>query len=555
MKKKFADFVTLQRGFDLPKANMHEGPFPVVGSTSIIGYHDKYKVEPPGVVTGRSGSLGSVQFINERFWPHNTSLWVKDFKGNDPRFVYYCLKGLDFARFNAGAGVPTLNRNHLDTLEVNAPSLAVQRRIAGILSPYDDLIENNTRRIAALEEMARRIYDEWFVRFRFLGHESTRMVESELGPVPQGWEVTSLGQLAEINARSVKRGSEPTDIRYVDIASVSTGRIDNKEPMRFTDAPGRARRIVRDGDVIWSCVRPNRKSYALVLDPEPDLLASTGFAVLSHVAVPWSFLYQCVTTNDFVSYLVNHAKGAAYPAVGADEFVNARVLKPADGILTEFDHIVEPMMRLVSVFQRENVNLGSTRDLLLPKLISGELDVSSCPSRRRSPHDPAAGVREISAGYGELALVEMPAIDLLTSLGWSFKNLYAETFGDGQRRAHERVPGHPDPPPARGAGSAEPRPARRRLRAGRRAARARPLQADRRQRQPRLLRLLKDGVKVKVPERTRRAQHRDPARDRLGHAGQQRVLPGLADVGGGRHVPPRCDLLASSTACRWCSSS
>src|SRR5687768_11254581 len=115
MKKKFADFVTLQRGFDLPKTDMRDGPFPVVGSTSIIGYHDEYKDAPPSVVTGRSASLGTFQSLNVRYWPHNTSLWVRDFKGNDPRFAYYRLQSLAFARFNAGAGVPTLNRNHLDT--------------------------------------------------------------------------------------------------------------------------------------------------------------------------------------------------------------------------------------------------------------------------------------------------------------------------------------------------------------------------------------------------------------------------------------------------------
>ncbi|MCR4298844.1 MAG: hypothetical protein NUV75_08860 [Gallionella sp.] len=85
---RFSDFVSLQRGFDLPKTEMREGPYPVVGPTSIIGHHDEFKVEPPGVVTGRSGSLGIVQYVAEKYWPHNTSLWVKDFKGNEGRSVY-----------------------------------------------------------------------------------------------------------------------------------------------------------------------------------------------------------------------------------------------------------------------------------------------------------------------------------------------------------------------------------------------------------------------------------------------------------------------------------
>ena len=106
----FKDFVVLQRGFDLPKKDMSDGSYPVIGSTSIIGHHNEYKVEPPGVITGRSGSLGIVQYIRDKYWPHNTALWVKDFKGNSPHNVYYYLQTLNLGRFNSGAGVPTLNR-------------------------------------------------------------------------------------------------------------------------------------------------------------------------------------------------------------------------------------------------------------------------------------------------------------------------------------------------------------------------------------------------------------------------------------------------------------
>ena len=117
-KITFKKFVTLQRGFDLPKKHMKPGMYPVIGSTSIIGYHDEFKVDPPGVVTGRSGALGSVQYTTVKYCPHNTSLWIKDFKGNLPRYVYYFLQTLGLQQFNSGAAVPTLNRNDLDTLEL-----------------------------------------------------------------------------------------------------------------------------------------------------------------------------------------------------------------------------------------------------------------------------------------------------------------------------------------------------------------------------------------------------------------------------------------------------
>ena len=124
----FKDFIKLQRGHDLPKKDMIEGDYPVVGSTSIIGFHNEYKYDPPGVITGRSGSLGFVQYIKTKYWPHNTALWVKDFKGNLPQYVYYFLKTLDLAKFNSGVGVPTLNRNDLDTLEIKIHENDDQKR-------------------------------------------------------------------------------------------------------------------------------------------------------------------------------------------------------------------------------------------------------------------------------------------------------------------------------------------------------------------------------------------------------------------------------------------
>ena len=299
----------------------------------------------------------------------------------DPLFYFYY-----FSSPNGKANVQSLvmqvaaagiRGSELARLKVPNPHLDIQRRIASILSAYDDLIENNTQRIAILEEMARRIYEEWFVRFRFPGHENVRMAESELGPIPEGWGRVRLHELADVNARSIKRSTEPDEIVYVDISSVSTASINQRQRMPFSGAPGRARRLVRDGDVIWACVRPNRKSYAAIIDPEPDLVVSTGFAVLSATKVPWSYLYRAVTTEDFVAYLVNHAKGAAYPAVGAEDFENALVLKPNNQVLTLFNEIAEPMMRLAETLARKNANLRTTRDLLLPKLISGELDVSN----------------------------------------------------------------------------------------------------------------------------------------------------------------------------------
>jgi type I restriction enzyme S subunit len=178
-----------------------------------------------------------------------------------------------------------------------------------------------------------------------------------------------------VNPSSIKRGQEPETINYVDIASVSTGQIDKIEEVAFIDAPGRARRIVQNGDVIWSCVRPNRKSHSLIINPLPNLIVSTGFAVLRSRDVPFTFLYQAVTTEEFVGYLTNHATGAAYPAVVSGDFENAIIVKPPQAILDSFHQLTNDAFYLRQNLQAKNANLRQTRDLLLPRLVGGEVAV------------------------------------------------------------------------------------------------------------------------------------------------------------------------------------
>lgn len=184
-QKTIGEILTFQRGFDITKKEQTPGVVPIVSSSGISSFHSQFKVKAPGVVIGRKGTLGTVHYIKQDFWPHDTTLWVKDFKGNDPRFISYFLKTLHLENFDTGSSNPTLNRNHLHKIKIIFTGLKIQQKIAAILSAYDDLIENNKRRIALLEKMAEEIYREWFVRFRFPYWENA---EFEKG-IPVGWEV------------------------------------------------------------------------------------------------------------------------------------------------------------------------------------------------------------------------------------------------------------------------------------------------------------------------------------------------------------------------------
>jgi type I restriction enzyme S subunit len=298
-----------------------------------------------------------------------------------PAFLYYSLlpRKQQLLSLGAATGVrtPILNKTAFSKLTIDVPTLPMQRRIGELLTTYDELIENNQRRIRILEEMARSLYREWFVHFRYPGHENHPRVQSALGEIPQGWKVHNLGAVVDVNRAQVNARTAPQEIEYIDISSVTPGTIESVTHYLFEDAPGRARRIVQHGDVLWSCVRPNRRSHALVMYPDANTIASTGFAVLTATKLPYTYLYLATTTEDFVAYLVNSATGSAYPAVSAKTFEDADILVPSSTILEMFNAVATPVAEKTHTLQRQNHNLRQTRDLLLPRLLSGQIKLES----------------------------------------------------------------------------------------------------------------------------------------------------------------------------------
>ena len=377
---RFSDFVTLQRGFDLTKTEMRDGPYPVIGSTSIIGHHHEFKVEPPGVITGRSGSLGVVQYVADRYWPHNTSLWVKDFKENDPKFVYYCMQGIDFSRFNAGAGVPTLNRNHLDTLEVEVPPLPVQQRIASILSAYDELIENSQRRIKILESMARGVYREWFVHFRFPGHENHPRVASGLGEIPQGWEVTTFGELYNTGSGGTPSRARPEyfvdgTIDWVKSQELLDGFVLSTEE-RITE-----RAIVESSAKVFPANSVLVALYGATIGKLAILSrdAATNQACCAVLPTLKSFGREFAYLTLFVNRekIISMRLGAAQQNISQVLLRGLECLKPHDELVSHFSKVTSPFFDEILTLQRQIQNLRRTRDLLLPRLLSGQINVEA----------------------------------------------------------------------------------------------------------------------------------------------------------------------------------
>ena len=364
----------------------------MVGSAGPNGFHGTARAAGPGVVVGRSGaSIGRVHFVDERFWPHNTGMFVTDFLGNHPRFAAYALSQLDLASFNSGSAQPSLNRNFLYTCPMRVPDLATQRRIAEILAAYDDLIEVNTRRIAILEEMARRIYEEWFVRYRFPGGDGTR---------PNNWFVEPLEHMIDKHIGG-GWGKEEADeqhklpghvIRGTDIDDVAKGKISGV-PFRFhKESNVRSRQLV-EGDIVFEASGGSTDQdvgRALliggrILERFGESLICASFckriSPKAEIVTP-EFLYLRLIfsreTGELAQYQV---QSTGIKNLGFGNYIaGVEVDLPPIELLEDFSQIARPWFEQIALLGVTNTNLRAQRDLLLPRLVSGEIDVSEAAS-------------------------------------------------------------------------------------------------------------------------------------------------------------------------------
>lgn len=384
--KSLDNIVTFQRGFDLPKTDFKVGDFPVVGSTGIIGFHNEFKVKSPCVVTGRSGTLGVFQYLNEDFWAHNTTLWVKEFQGNHPKFIYYLLQTLDFKSLNGGVAVPTLNRNVLKNVFISYPkSLETQKRIASILSTYDDLIENNLKRIKLLEETAQNIYKEWFVNFRFPNYEHTEF-DAESG-LPKGWRILALNDIYDkLESGSRPKGGIDKDLKdgipsvgaesirelgYFDFSKTKFVSNDFFEKMNKGKIEDRDILIYKDGAYIGkTTLFQDDFPYSKCGVNEHVFLLNTKNKLHQY------YLFFTLSTKEYYSKMQNLNSNAAQPGINQNKLLQLELVVPnSENLLFNFNLKVEPLIRQIYSLAKANKNLKEARDILLPRLMNRTIEV------------------------------------------------------------------------------------------------------------------------------------------------------------------------------------
>jgi type I restriction enzyme S subunit len=335
-------------------------------------------------LTQNAPILGSAAYVPEnRLYLHNQRLGkIVGLKENelDLHFLFYLFNSPYVrSQIKASATGSTVRHTAPDRIynvDVRVPPLAIQRKIAAILSAYDDLIENNTRRIAIVEEMAQALYREWFVHFRFPGHEQVRMMESAMGPVPEGWEVKKVSDAVLIDpmTKVPKEGEKP----FVPMGSLSNNSmlIDNIESRE-----GNSGSKFKNGDTLFARITPcleNGKTAYVQFLPSDEAIAfgSTEFIVLRSKTLCPEYVYLMARSNEFRDNAIKSMSGATgRQRVQEECFDKFFIAQPDSGVLAAFVGQVGAIFRGIHVLSQKNINLRQTRDLLLPKLISGEVEV------------------------------------------------------------------------------------------------------------------------------------------------------------------------------------
>lgn len=361
---------TLQRGFDITKTHQRPGAVPVVSSGGVSSFHDTAAAFGPGVILGRKGVVGSVYYFAHDYWPHDTTLWVKDFHGNYQRFVYYFFRWMAprIARMDVGSANPTLNRNHVHPMEVRWPPLPEQRAIANVLGALDDKIELNRRIDETLEATVRAIFKSWFVDF-----DPARAKTEGRQPASAG----SVGSLIGIKREGLNPGEFPSELfDHYSIPAFDDGRMPRQE---FGESIKSNKFVVPPQTVLLSKLNPRLPRVWL---PEINSIrravCSTEF-IVSEPKPGFSpeFLYCLFGSSVFAesfSELVTGTSGS-HQRVKPEDLLHMKVIRPPQALVACFTELVGPMLRNGTVLTEQSLTLSLLRNALLPKLLSGAIRI------------------------------------------------------------------------------------------------------------------------------------------------------------------------------------
>lgn len=389
-RKTLGDFLSLQRGYDLTAEEREFGNVPVIGAAGQNGFHNQALVSAPGIIVGRSGgSFGQVHFVKEDFWPHNTAMFVTDFKGNDPFFTYYLLKNLDFSQLNSGSAQPSLNRNYVYPVKIIVPQPNDQKKIAAVLSSLDAKIECNNRINTELEAMAKTLHDYWFVQFNFPDHNGQpykssggKMVYNPTlkRKIPAGWRDGTLDNLGQISGGSTPSTKNPQNFTPNGTPWITPKDLSDNQGNKFIT---RASQDVSDEGIKNACLKKYPTGTVLLSSRAPigymaiargELTTNQGFKSFvptSGYSTP--FIYY--TVKNSLKAITQYATGSTFIEISGAVLKTVKICLPDSENVQRYTHAVESIFKRQNLLEQENQHLTQLRDWLLPMLMNGQLTV------------------------------------------------------------------------------------------------------------------------------------------------------------------------------------
>ena len=370
--KKLGDICELKYGKGLPKEKRINGHYPVYGAGGIIDYHNEYFIKGPGIIVGRKGTIGKVFYEKQNFCPIDTVFFIKENQNNySLKFLYYLLQTLNLDTLNSDAAVPGLNRNVIYSQEIKIPSLATQRKIASILSVYDDLVENNAHRIKILEDMVRTIYKEWFVNFRFPDYKRIKFIDFSLGKIPEKWHVNNIG-----NYFKTVSGGTPSrakieywdgDIPWINLSKINKPRIIKES--EFITQLGLKKSSTK--------LMPKRTTVIAITGSTLGKVSLLEISACANQSIIGIYDENGLYNNyiylkmlEIADLLVQSAGGGAQQHINKQIIDQFNIIIPPEDIIKKFNKIITPIFDLIKNFLIKNINLCKAQKLLISKLMS-----------------------------------------------------------------------------------------------------------------------------------------------------------------------------------------
>ncbi|GAB6267758.1 MAG: restriction endonuclease subunit S [Smithella sp.] len=311
--------------------------------------------DPKALLVQRVARLRAREGLNQSFLKH--VIGSKLFEGYIKPIV-------------TGVNVPHISGTQIGNFKFSIPNLPIQRKIAAVLSAYDDLIENNNRRIAILERMAEELYREWFVRLRFPGHEKTKIVKG----VPEGWEVKTLGEICFEERKLIKKKNISDETRYIGLEHISPRTIITKDYGYAVDIQS-DKLVFSKLDILFGKIRPYLHKVSIA--HFNGVCSSDIIVIKSRRPENQAFVYLTVSSNSFIDLATTASTGTKMPRADWDFLIKQKIIYPENGLLKQFQKIFDNSLSAIFNYQKRNEMLQHSRDRLLSRLMSGKIDVAN----------------------------------------------------------------------------------------------------------------------------------------------------------------------------------